>query len=563
MADPISALATAAANVAYSAVSIFAQSLGLSASTAATLANVAAIATQTLVTVGSYAGLAALTAPDLPKPAAGKFPFNQTMPPRQRVVNRARMSGPRMLYEGRKNLYQVLAVAQGPILRWDGYWLHSDPITIDGSSKVVPPGPTPAKYRGNGLWIYHRLGAATETSYSGLGPWGGEDLSDLGADVWTSAHRGDGVASLFMVCAPVEQADLRKVYPFGHPQLSALPVGAVYDWRADSTRGGSGVQRLEDQTTWGESWNPVLWLAHNECGPPERADFVARWERKIEPLLAAWTAAADHCEEQVDLAAGGTVDRYRVAGWHIDPNHKADVRMRILACCDGFLSQAGAGALHIQVGVYRAPTRTIPHGHIKALRWRRGKRSEDALNELPISYMDPDRNWTVVPGEPWRDEADISQRGLRSARFDADWVPGHSQARRLAKISQKRTMADGEGMVRTTLIGLNILFGAPNDDEDGVANRRWINLERERADGTIETVAVELKGSPRIDLKSLSVEFDVCRAVPAAYDWNEATEEGTPPDSDLETVEPTVAPADIRDDLVTVTGFDFAYLGSA
>jgi hypothetical protein len=563
MADPINALAAAAANYVGMAVFQIASSFGLSIGTAATIANVAALATQALVTVGSYAGLAMLTAPEIPKPGAGKFPFNQTMPPRQRVVNRARMSGPRMLYEARKNLYQVMAVAQGPMLRWDGYWLHSDPVTIDGSSKVVPPGPTPAKYRGNGLWIYNRLGADPETSFSSLGPWGGETLADLGADVWTSAHRGDGVASLLLVASPVEQADYRKVYPFGHPQLSALPVGAVYDWREDSSRGGSGSQRLDDQSTWAESWNPVLWLAQIESGPADRSDFVARWERKIAPLLAAWTAAADHCEEQVDLAAGGTVDRYRVAGWYMDPNHKADVRMRILACCDGFLSQAGNGALHIQVGVWRAPTRTIPHGHVKALRWKRGKRSEDALNDLAISYLDPDQNWTVVPGEPWRDEDDISLRGLKSARFDADWVPGHSQARRLAKISQQRTMADGEGVVRTTLMGLNILFGAPTDEEDGVANRRWINLERERADGTIETVAVELKGSPRIDLKTLSIEFDVCRAVPTAYDWDETTEEGTPPDSDIETVDPGIAPADYRGDLVTVTGFDFAYLGSA
>ncbi|MBX3480078.1 MAG: hypothetical protein KF842_06735 [Caulobacter sp.] len=528
-----------------------AQYLGSNAAVTAVVANVAYFGSQALISYGS----SALAAPDIPKGGAGASVFNQTQPPRRRLLNRARMGGPRMLREARKNLYQVMATCQAPVLRIDAYWLHDDPVTVDGSDRVVFSGSPANKYKGNGVWILNRLGAATETSYSGEGPWNTETLGDLGAGVWTSAHRGDGVCSHLLVCAAVEQNDFRKVYPYGHPMLSTLPVGAVYDWRKDSTRGGSGAHRLDDWSTWEESWNPILWLALTEAGPVEREDFVERFERKVLAQVASWTQAADDCEDQIYTVATGTYeDRYRIAGWYYDINDVADVRKRILATCDGFLMQGGSGSLHVQVGKWRAPTMTLPRAHIKALRWRRLKRADEAINQLVISYLSPQHKWTVVPGEVWEDADDIALRGLKSADFTADWTPSHSQARRLAKILQKRTMADGQGVVQTTLYGLNIPYSEPAEGE--APNRRWVNLERERADGTVETLPVEIIGSPRVDMRALTVEFDIRRADSTAYDWDPPTEEGAPADPDLTGVDSLFAAAPMRGEMVTTSTFD-------
>lgn len=531
-------------------------SMGFSAATASTLSSVAYYGAYYGITVGVYAGLAVLAAPDIPRSGAGKQAFNQAMPPRRRLINRSRLGGPRMLYEGRKNLYQIQAVAQGPVLRFDEFWFHSDRITVDTDTRKVspPPGSPPAKYLGNGIWVEERLGAIPETSYAGDGPWNGEGLSDLGGGtIWGADHRGDGIASLLTVCAPVEQADFRKVYPFGHPQVSALPIGAVYDWTQDDTRGGVGDQRLDDPTTWGESWNPVLWLALVECGPWERPDFVARFERKIAPQLAAWTQAAGDCDELL-ISSSAAERRYDVAGWYMDSNDVADVRARILASCDGFLMEAGNGSLHVQVGKWREPTFVLPRSHIKALRWRRGRLTEEAVNEYKISYLSPMHDWTVVPGDPWRDEADISARGVKTMDFIAEWVPSHRQCRRLCKIAMGRSRAAARGTIRATLHAMSLFYAAPS--EGGVANRRWFSFEREKADGSIVLETVELTASPRIDFRSLTVELEVCSVDPTAYDGLTEEEEGTEPSPDLEHDPGDTRPSPDLDNLVITSTFD-------
>lgn len=476
-------------------------------------------------------GANALLAPDQ-RGSAQKVNYNQTMPPRKRVLNRARIdtNDSRMLNESKRNYYQVNAIcdAHGALLRFDRYWLHGDEVNVRATDdRVEATDGNPNKYKGNGIWWLTRKGLPTETSYYGEGPWhSGEDLTDLGAGVWSNEHRGDGIASLLLVSAPVEQTSYQNVYPHGHPRPSILPVLGVYDWRLDSTRGGSGACRLTDPSTWVESWNPVLWLAQVEAGPVERDDFVARFERKVAANLACWTQAANDCDETV-LGK----PRYQLAGWYYDNAGLAEVRKAILNTCDGYLVELSGGALHIQVGRWRAPTLTIPRDHIKALRWRRGNKVESAVNELVVSYMSEEHDWYVVPGTPWRDEADISRRGLKSREFPCPMVPRESQARRLAKIAMGQAMAPAEGTVRTTLFGLNILFAAP--PEGGVANRRWIWLQRDRADGGFETVPVEIVGSPRIDMKTLSVEFAVRQAEAAIYDWTSEDETGeaeVPPD---------------------------------
>lgn len=456
--------------------------------------------------------------------SANRVTVNQTMPPRKRVINRARImtDDSRMLHESKRNMYKINAICQahGSLVRFDRYWLHSDEVTVKvDNDRVEATDGNPNKYNGNGIWWLTRRGLPTETSYYSEGNWHTEDLSELGAGVWTEDHRGDGIASLLLVCAPVEQTSYRNVYPHGHPVPSILPVMAVYDWRKDSTRGGSGAHRIDDVTTWEESWNVALWWAQVECGPIEREDFVERFERKIDAALDSWTQAANDCD---DLYEG--LPRYQIAGWYYDDEPLAEIRKKIMATCDGFIMELPGGALHVQVGKYRAPNLTIPRAHITALRWKRGKSIDKAVNELIVSYVSADHDWFVVPGTPWRDEDDISARGRKPKDFACPWVPQHAQAQYLAKIKHGQEMGDGEGTARIDLYGLNVLFAAPPEGE--VANRRWINLERETADGSVEIVPVELLSSPPIDIKALSVEFAVRRAVPDAYD--RADDDGGP-----------------------------------
>ncbi len=560
MADPISAIAAWAATAVGEFVGNTLISWGVSATTASTIASAAYWATTAVVTVGSYAGLAALARPGVPTGSAGNMPTQQTIAPRQIVINRARLSGPFLLKEAKKNHYQVMHACQAPVLRFDAHYLHDDLVTMDGAGKVIPPGPGPGYLKAHGVWVMTRLGATPESSFNDGVSRGGETFDALGADVWTSEHRGDGMATVCVISTPVEQKDMSSSYKNGIPSWSGVPVGAVYDWRKDSTRldiNGdpfTGDHRIDDWSTWEESWNPVLWLAQNECGPPEAPGFAARFERRIAPQLAAWSQAADDCEDQIDLDGGGTEDRYRIAGWHFVVNHPADIRPRILAAFDGFTCEVGDGSLHVQSGVYRAPTFTLPGRHVSGFRWRRGRRGETVANELVITWMDPASKWTVVPGTPWRDEADIAVRGPAPTPFPAEWVPSHTQAHRLAKIAGARLLADGKGTLRSNLYGMNLLYGAPAAGT--VANRRWFTVQIEDDIGALVDVVVELTASPRFNFASLTVEFDVVVATPAAYDWNEATEELPPPATDGVSPYAELSSAPFEFDMVTQSNFD-------
>lgn len=111
-----------------------------------------------------------------------------------------------------------------------------------------------------------------------------------------------------------------KKWPEGIPnRLTIIGRGCpVYDPRRDSTRGGSGSHRADDQSTWeftsgGDDIgkNPALQLL----------TFLLGWKINGEPCwgmhlpptrinFSNFAAYANLCEEEVDLANGGTVQRY-------------------------------------------------------------------------------------------------------------------------------------------------------------------------------------------------------------------------------------------------------------
>lgn len=80
---------------------------------------------------------------------------------------------------------------------------------------------------------------------------------------WTANHRGAGVAYAIVF------SELRKNGDglTSPAKLLFEVVGApLYDWRKDTTMGGSGVHRWDDQSTWEYSDNPVVEIYNLERG---------------------------------------------------------------------------------------------------------------------------------------------------------------------------------------------------------------------------------------------------------------------------------------------------------
>lgn len=125
---------------------------------------------------------------------------------------------------------------------------------------------------------------------------------------WTSAMIGTGKA--YAVVTVRKDSDSLTSYPgylFEPEPLS------FYDIRQDSTNGGSGPHRWNNPATWEPSRNPAV-IAYNII---RGIHFDGEWIYGGKDLdawrlpSAEWIAAANACDETVNLAGGGTERRYR------------------------------------------------------------------------------------------------------------------------------------------------------------------------------------------------------------------------------------------------------------
>jgi hypothetical protein len=299
MASAVIAFVEEAAAYIAENVGNFLIAVGVPAGAATAVANVTFYA----VEVAAYVGLALLASPSMPKSQAGQTPTKQTLQPRIRVGGRARVAGGYMLRESAENYFAVSACAMGPISRWERYYLVDDEVTLKVTGQVnMLPG---AAYSQK-AWLFHRRGLPTETSYTA-----DKSFTELGPDTWGNAHRGDGIASLFLYCQPCEQRDFATEFPKGIPVASAVAVALHYDWR-DAT------QHLNDWTTWKETQNPIVILADFETGtvnwndPASIAAKVARFAAKVSPWLSDWTQAANDCDDPIRVKYASAISTAQV-----------------------------------------------------------------------------------------------------------------------------------------------------------------------------------------------------------------------------------------------------------
>lgn len=501
MPQAIAVAATWAANAAAALLPA-----GISTGTFIAVGSTVYWGTTVALTVGLTYGVQVLTAPDIPKPEVGKTNFKQNIPPRRSGYGRARIAGYYMLWEASASAYDIVALHDGRIGGFVSFYLNDDAVTLGylGNPNRVTP-VEGDKYGGEGVFIYWRPGDATEDSYNSE-----VDFSELGSDIWTGLHRGDGIASTMLLCRAASAEHFPNRYPNGVPQISAVcDQTPVYDWRDVG-------QGFGDEGTWEASDNPVVNLAHYLCVAPHGPRY--EWTTRILPRLADWTTAADACDEPIPLKAGGFEERYTVGGFYSYDNAPTDVIASLLSSFDGWMAEGGDGALIVRAGNYEPPTVTLDmdEGHITGFQYRRFTPDNEAVNELRVSYTSPAHDYTEVETDPWRDEDDILARGVvRSQPISLIWVQRNSQARRLAKRRMSRLSAGVRGTVTTNLAGLEAL------------GERYVRL-RIPTVATLADIVVEVE-KVEFDLLNLACTITWTAADPNVDSWNPETEEGDGP----------------------------------
>ena len=516
--------------------------------------EVSASVVGSLALAAIFLGVSLALRPSLPSPADGIQATKQDIPPRAFMMGCSRYGGVYMLYESSEDSsHDVTALNDGKIGGFRKFFLHDDEVGIDPVTGFVTstPGHTDDRYLLH-VFIRKRYGEPTETAYT-------EATTKL-PTIWTVDHRGDGTASLYLECIESSQEGFQIAYPNALPAPSAVYDGpAIWDPR-DVAQDPDDPATWVDYPVWDDgttyvagdrvlyspdpdgpgavyisrgaanlNFDPVTrpdkWISVNQNPVLQIIYFLTSTKHGlgldravlITPVLAALMAEADICDELVQLKSLDYEPRYVSNGYFLLETDPSEIINAILVTCDGWMTEDGEGSLVLIVGKYRAPgVLVLKPRHIVGMKPSYGIEDEKIVNDLQIKFTSPAHKYKEAPGQAWRDEADIAERGMRRSRtLSVPWVHYHPQARRLAKRQMARLNAIPYGTLVARSYGLAFL------------GKRWIRLQFD-LDG-LEDCIIEIKKAS-VDLMAGRVTFDWHIVNPNSIDaWDPDTEEGTPP----------------------------------
>jgi hypothetical protein len=268
--------------------------------------------------------------------------------------------------------------------------------------------------------------------------------------VWTSSCTLTGCAYTYLQYKLLDTTNSSNASPFQSGisgRLTFRGKGApTYDPRLDSTvTGGSGSQRAGTQSTWAwsdtASRNPALqllwfllgWQINGKIAlgmglPPARID------------LASFITAANHCDESVTLAAGGSEPRYRADGLISEGDDRSAVVQHLCQTMNATLRDSGGKiALQVISNDLATPVATFGLNDILG--------SEQYEQTQPLnSYFNIVRGRRVDPTDQALYQlTDFPQVVLSSPdgidriqTTDYPLVQSNSQAQRIAKLSLNR-----------------------------------------------------------------------------------------------------------------------------
>ncbi|MQB20553.1 hypothetical protein DXT90_07890 [Agrobacterium tumefaciens] len=250
---------------------------------------------------------------------------------------------------------------------------------------------------------------------------------------WTVNHRGAGVAYA-IVYSELEKRGRGLTSP---AQLLFEVKGApLYDWRKDSSVGGSGPHRWNDQSTWEYSDNPVVQAYNLERGFFNGTQrMVGKAIRASRLPLSEWTLAANICDEGVDGEF-----RYRahmIAKDGPGANHDANLQPLLEAMCASWVERVD-GEFPI-VGAPQAVVATITDDDIKVgapKRFTAKRKRTELINTVAASYVSPDDFYETKDAATRIDQSALAEdRETLASSIPYGAVTGVKQVDRLADVA--------------------------------------------------------------------------------------------------------------------------------
>ncbi|MCE9566377.1 MAG: hypothetical protein K8U57_30505 [Planctomycetes bacterium] len=269
-------------------------------------------------------------------------------------------AGPASPPKDNKMLYMVIPLAGHEVEDITTVYFNDQPVTFDTGATEGYVFSAPYYLNGASYaFVSKHLGSIDQTA---------DPMLVAEASGWTTAHRLRGIA--YLAIRLEYSAD---VYPLGIPNISAVVKGKkVYDPRTLTTAWSANAALcIRDYMTSEYGFN---------CDDDEISDSY-------------FIAAANVCDEDVTLAAGGTQDRYTCNGVVDTASAPLDNLGSLVSSLAGAVTYV-QGTFRLHAGAYDSPSGTITmdmlSGPVSAeLRTAR----KELFNAVKGTYVDPSKSW--------------------------------------------------------------------------------------------------------------------------------------------------------------------------
>lgn len=458
------------------------QAIAAAIVTAIGLTGVAATIATAVIAVGISVGLSALAmavfGPASPKPSDGQQVSRQAVGSRTRHYGIVHTSGQLTFLESSDGtLAQVLTLGTGEEAEVLEHRINDKEVTLIGGTV------SEASYRG-AVHIYARPGADDQTA-----------IGELTAKFpqWTADHRQRGCAHVAIISDPVKQKYFSEVFNGRMPEYSQVRKAAlVYDPR-------TGI------TAWSDNAALVI------------ADYVAHADGYgIGHENVNWSSIAqeaDFCEENLISFSGDVIERWRIwASYNLARDERRQVLTDLLKACDGFCWQDADCKFNLKVGRFEEPTIVITDDHILGMTASLGPEAQKRVSALKVLYTEPDVGYREQESATVGDG--VEDPNTDPQTLEAYYAPHHNQAVRLGKLIYARLGDDRWHIsAQINLFGLNLL------------GERFCRVESEQL-GVSGYFSIEGLG---LKLAENRVEAKLSEVKPEDWDFDAATEEGSPP----------------------------------
>lgn len=366
--------------------------------------------------------------PTVPTITAG----NQTITSRQPIAARpviygkTRVGGTIVYLESTNNneyLHMVIALAGHEIDAIESVYFNEEFVVNLSGAGILG-----SKYV-DVARIEYKLGSSSQTAFTNL-----VNESD---GKWTNAHRLRGIACLYVRL----KYDQDK-FPNGVPNVSCIVRGKkVYDPRTDTT-------------AW--SANPALCLA--DYLTSTAYGIGETYDASVDD--AALIAAANICDEDVNLSGGGTENRYELHGTFPTSNAPEEIINALVNSMAGKAVWAG-GVWRILAGAYYSPTLTFDENDLRGgFKVQTLVSRRENFNAVKGVFQSAANNYILSDFPPITSATFQAQDGEQIFRnIELPFTTSPSMAQRLAKIDLLRARQQITLTLPLKLVGLKANTG--------------------------------------------------------------------------------------------------------